>query len=174
MKWFAIRVFFCRELKLQKALKQIDIESFVPIKVVHKEKEGIRTSETVPAIHNLIFIHTTRSKLREIRRLFDESIPFQYMIDKGRKDLIVVPNDQMESFKKICSTQCDNLMFLDENIRKHCIPGQLVRVVDGPFKDVEGHIVRIKKDRRVVVCIKGVAAVATTFIDPSLLLKINE
>ena len=47
--------------------------------------------------------------------------------------------------------------------------GETVKVTDGPFKGAEGHIVRIKKDRRLVVTIRGVAAVATTFIHPQFL-----
>ena len=45
-------------------------------------------------------------------------------------------------------------------------------VTDGPFKGAEGHIRRIKKDRRLVVTIAGVVAVATTYIHPSMLKKI--
>jgi ribosomal protein L24 len=50
--------------------------------------------------------------------------------------------------------------------------GDRVVVTDGPFKGAEGHIRRIKKDRRLVVAIAGVVAVATTYIHPSMLKKI--
>lgn len=47
-------------------------------------------------------------------------------------------------------------------------------MTDGPFKGAEGHIKRIKKDRRVVVAIGGVVAVAITYIHPKFLEKIAE
>ena len=46
--------------------------------------------------------------------------------------------------------------------------GQKVRITDGVFKGVIGEFVRIRHDRRVVVNIEGVMAIATTFIPPSL------
>ena len=52
--------------------------------------------------------------------------------------------------------------------------GDRVVVTDGPFKGAEGHIKRIKRDRRLVVTIRGVVAVATTYIHPSLLRKVEE
>ena len=55
-RWFAIRVPVCRELKLQKALEEINVINFIPTKVVYKEENGIRVSQNIPAIHNLIFI----------------------------------------------------------------------------------------------------------------------
>ena len=46
-------------------------------------------------------------------------------------------------------------------------------VTGGPFKGAEGHIKRIKRDRRLIVTIKGVVAVATAYIHPSLLRKVS-
>ena len=43
----------------------------------------------------------------------------------------------------------------------------------GVFEGAEGVLVRVKGDRRVVVAIEGLVAVATTFIHPSMLEKIN-
>ena len=39
-------------------------------------------------------------------------------------------------------------------------------VKDGPFKGVEGKIVRIRKSRRVLVELPGMLAVASTYVDP--------
>ena len=47
--------------------------------------------------------------------------------------------------------------------------GQRVRVTGGIFAGVEGEFIRVKNDRRVMVSIQGVMAVATTYIHPSLI-----
>ena len=52
--------------------------------------------------------------------------------------------------------------------------GDRVVVTGSPFKGAEGHIKRIKRDRRLVVTIPGIVAVATTYIHPSLLSKVDE
>ena len=45
----------------------------------------------------------------------------------------------------------------------------IVYVVGGIFEGVEGVVIRVKGDRRVSVCIKGIMAVATAYIHPSLI-----
>lgn len=49
--------------------------------------------------------------------------------------------------------------------------GDYVRITDGIWKGIEGKLVRIKKNLRVVVELQGLAAVATTSIHPSLVEK---
>ena len=44
--------------------------------------------------------------------------------------------------------------------------GRKVRIKEGPFKGVEGVVLRIKKSRRVVVELPGMLAVATTYVQP--------
>ncbi len=52
--------------------------------------------------------------------------------------------------------------------------GDYVRITDGIWKGIEGKLVRIKKNLRVVVELQGLAAVATTSIHPSLVEKIEK
>lgn len=46
--------------------------------------------------------------------------------------------------------------------------------ITGAFRGVEGEFVRVRNDRRVVVTIEGVMAVATTFVHPSLVEPVIE
>ena len=52
--------------------------------------------------------------------------------------------------------------------------GDKVKITGGVFEGAEGYFMRIKGDRRVVVCINGIVAVATAFVHPSLVEKIND
>ena len=52
--------------------------------------------------------------------------------------------------------------------------GTRVRITGGIFEGVEGVFVRVRHDRRVVVNIEGVMAVATTFVHASLVEEIGE
>jgi len=51
--------------------------------------------------------------------------------------------------------------------------GQKVRVIDGIYKGAEGYIKRIKKDRKLIVSVSGVAVVAVSHIPPEYLEKIE-
>ena len=53
-------------------------------------------------------------------------------------------------------------------------PGQRVKVTQGHFAGVEGVIKRINNNKRVVVQIDGVAAVAITYVPTEHLIAINE
>jgi transcription antitermination factor NusG len=52
--------------------------------------------------------------------------------------------------------------------------GKRVRIIDGNFAGVEGVIKRIKRDRIVVVLLKGIAAVAITQLPPSFIELIDD
>ena len=52
--------------------------------------------------------------------------------------------------------------------------GDRVRIIGGPFAGAEGIFVRIKGDRRVLINILGLVAVATTHVHPSMLEKITD
>ena len=51
--------------------------------------------------------------------------------------------------------------------------GAKVCITGGPFEGVEGTLVRIRNNKRVVVEIKGVMMVATHYVPPSLLENIK-
>ena len=48
-----------------------------------------------------------------------------------------------------------------------------MRVTDGPFRGAEGSIQRIHGDRRLLVSIRGICAVATTYIPKAFLEEIK-
>ena len=76
-------------------------------------------------------------------------------------------------FVFVCTAGQQGLSYLgDDKPEYH--QGDRVRVTDGVFKGAEGYIKRIKKDRRLVVSVRGVAAVATAYIPPQFLETIVE
>jgi transcription antitermination factor NusG len=69
----------------------------------------------------------------------------------------------MEDFIKISLSMSDEILFLEE-VSQKLREGQKVRISEGPFKGVEGRVVRIKKSRRVMVELPGMLAVTTNYI----------
>ena len=69
----------------------------------------------------------------------------------------------MEDFIRISSIHDDRVMFLEYNDYLRHV-GKRVRIIEGQFAGVEGVIKRIKNNRRVVVQIEGIAAVAITYV----------
>ena len=95
------------------------------------------------------------------------NIPMRYIMDREQRLPIVIPDSQMRSFILVAGTYEESIVYV-EPAELQLIKGQKVRVIGGVFEGTVGEFVRIRRDRRVVVNIEGVMAVATTFIHSSL------
>ena len=164
-QWYAVRVSYGRVLRFCAGLSEDGIETFVPM--THKEvvKNGKTVSLSVPAISNLCFVHTTRKLLEERMLLMGENRYAHFIWNVHTRQPIVVPDKAMEDFMHICDVMSDETLYL-KDITSKLHEGQKVRVTDGPFKGIEGTVLRIKRSRRVVVDFPGLLAVATSYIDP--------
>mgnify|MGYP002895211550 FL=1 len=84
-----------------------------------------------------------------------------------------IPDREMELFMQITSADTSDLeYFSDEAIDYRS--GDKVRVTGGPFKGAEGYIKRIRGNRRLVVALEGIIAVATTYIPGCFLEKTSK
>lgn len=171
--WFALRVTYSRELTLKKYLDREGIENFIPMRYEYIVKNERRIRKLVPAVHNLIFVYASRARIDAVKELVGLSSPIRYIMDRETNQPIIVPDSQMRSFMAVAGNSDQELVYLEPSavsFRK----GERVRVTGGIFEGVEGEFIRVKNDRRVVVSIRGVMAIATTFIHPSLIEPILE
>ena len=162
-KWYAIRVTYGREMKFQTVLQEQGWDTFVPMTVRTVEKDGRKTSVTVPAVSNLCFVHACQQDLYEFFRSLGEACPARFIWDKTTRDPIVVPEKAMRDFITVSRAMLDDTIYLTE-LSSTLREGNLVRVLDGPFAGVEGKVVRIRRSRRILVELPGMLAVAATFI----------
>ena len=169
--WYAIRVTYNREMKVKHEMDALHIENFLPMKYRIRMRGERRIKEKVPAIHNLIFIYTTQEKLQEIKQT--TTLPIRYIMNRETKTPVTIPLDQMQNFIAVSGSIDEQVIYLEPDITIFK-KGDKVRITGGVFKDAEGYFMRIKGDRRVVVCLQGIAAVATTFIHPSLVEKLPQ
>ena len=95
-EWYAMRATYRRELQARSLLESSGIKCYIPMRKQDRTVGGRRQSTEVPAVHNLIFVRTTRERLRQ----FKERVPFlQYMMDRkgdGKSAPIVVPAAPMQ------------------------------------------------------------------------------
>ena len=170
--WFAMRVTYSREMKFKEYLDRENVENFIPMQYVLRTTDERQYRKLVPVIHNIIFVRTTRSRMDEIKNDARLKIPVRYMMDRETRAPLVVSDGQMKSFIAVSGTYDEQLVYLDPTEVK-MKKGDKVRIIGGLFSGVEGEFVRVKGDRRVVVVINGVMAVATAFIHPSLIERIE-
>ena len=175
MSWYPMRVTYGREEAIKEALDNEHIENFIPMRnEVYLDEHEERHVRLTPAIRNLIFIHSFRQTLTEMK-MFDKRFhPLRFIIDHTRVNdnspVMTIPERQMESFMKVASIPNNRVTILNEyNEEFFSKPGQHVRIVHGEFNGVEGVVKRIKKRKQVVVELKGLIAATIDFIPISWL-----
>ena len=86
--WFAVRVSYSRELALKAILDEENIESFIPMRYGIVMKGGKRVRKLVPAIHNLVFIHSTRKRIDALKDELEGKMPIRFIMNRDRKSVV--------------------------------------------------------------------------------------
>lgn len=167
--WYALRVTYNREMIVKEYCDANHIINFVPLEYRVYERNGFKAKKLHPVIPNLIFLKTDRLLINELKQRF----PIRYIIDKGSGNPITVPEKQMLHFIAVAGSYDQQIIFLNPDELKMKI-GTMVRIKEGIFKGVEGTLVRVRNNKRVVVQIQGLVVVATHYIHPSLLESLEQ
>ena len=177
--WFPMRVTYQREMKVKAELDRLGIENFVPMryKVVESQNGGDTELRRVlvPAISNLIFVRSTQERMSELKRRNEVLEPLRYMMDYTASQehaIMTVADGEMENFMRVASRTDDSVMFLD-NVTVIGKEGKRVEIMGGAFEGVTGVIRRVKRCKRVVVEIEGVASVAIAYVSAEVLKEIG-
>lgn len=176
-EWFVLRVTYQRELIAKEKLDALGIQCFVPMKTIRKlDKNGRNIKQRVSALHNYIFVNSTRNLIDEIKLT---KIPWlRYVMSNNgeiQKKVLTVPKKQMLDFIAIAGSDDERIEYISEE-QIHLMKGDRVRILSGPFEGVEGIFIKLnnKRGRSVVVMIEGITAVATTSIPAILVEKVND
>ena len=177
--WFPMRVTYQREMKVKAELDRLGIENFVPMRYKVVESQNGGDSELrrvlVPAISNLIFVRSTQERMSELKRRNEVLEPLRFMMDHtaaGEHTIMTVADREMKNFMRVASWTDDSVIFLD-NEKVVGKEGKRVEIMGGAFEGVTGVIRRVKRCKRVVVEIKGVASVAIAYVPAGMLKEIG-
>lgn len=169
LSWYALRVSYSRVLKIQSELQGMGVRTFVPMMWKRCPVKSDMTKlqkKLVPAVSNLCFVQWTQADVERYIQGYGDKSPVHFYWDRTSSSRLVVPDKAMEDFIKVSSSMDEDLIYITE-ISEKLREGQTVMVKNGPFKGVEGKVVRIRKSRRVLVELPGMLAVATTFVSPA-------
>lgn len=170
-EWYVLRVTYQRELIAKRRLDELGVESFVPTKVVRaKLVNGRRVLQRRALVHNYIFVRSDRQKIDHIKQFELPYLRYVMHTKNGVRQAMVVPEVQMRSFMLVTGTEDERLMLLEPESVELAV-GMRVRVIGGVFAGAEGLLMKVAgaRERRVVVKIEGIAAVATPRIEKELI-----
>jgi transcription antitermination factor NusG len=165
--WFAAKVKYQTEKKIRNYLQEQGIEHYIPFHKTVIERDGRKRKVERPVINCFAFVHTDKATAFSIPTEMHLTMNYIRDIDTGQ--LLVIPDKQMEDFMFVLDFSEDAIRLDNKNLKR----GDKVRVIKGPFAGIEGELVRVKGHKRVVVRLEGIFSLATTYIPPSFLEKIE-
>ena len=165
--WFAMRATYRRELEAMHLLEKANLGRFIPMQYKISIRRGRKVRALVPVIRNLVFVHARPS---EVQRFKSQITYLQYITDTRSGQKIIIPDHDMQRFIAVAGTYNDHLLYFQPeelNLSK----GTKVRITGGDFEGQEGVFLKVKgaRDRRVVIAIQGIIAVAMATIHPDLI-----
>ncbi len=81
------------------------------------------------------------------------------MMDRSSGLPMIVRDKEMDDFIRVTTEKEDNVKYLDDPSAATA-KGTPVEIVSGSFKGVQGKLLRIRRDRKVVLQLAGIVAVA--------------
>lgn len=150
--WFVARTrYFRQEIKIRDWLTVRGIENFVPTmqtRVSRPGRGGSRTTEK-PLAPNLVFLRAPKDLACSF--VADYRLPMQYLIDCATHKMMVVPDKEMDDFRRVFDYAIDEGGLIDQPVELD----EPVRVTEGPLKGVEGHVLELLGKYYVVVGLSG-------------------
>lgn len=162
VRWFVMRAYKSEKLAEEKLSAPEGLEHFIPKHYVLRSYHGIKSKRLVPVIPSLVFVHASHEKILDFKKKHN-FLQFTMWKKSTGTEYLIVPDAQMESFMKVASRYEEGCVAYYTPEELDVTRGTRVRIHGGRFDGVEGVFVRVqgKRDRRVVVLLDGVMAVAT-------------
>lgn len=176
-QWYVLRVSYSRAEKANELLVAKGIETHLPLHTIYKEVNGKRKKQRIPLLPNFLFAKTTLSVLQSFLKSSPDLSFITFYYDHfnkkpdGKNPPLIVPNEPMDNFIKLTSIDDEHILLIDK-INGTYKQGDFVRIIDGPFKGIEGRVTKITGQKRVIVELPGICSVSTAYIPKGFLLQV--
>ena len=176
-QWYVLRVSYGRAEKANELLKAKGIETHLPRHTTYKGVNGKRIKQRLPLLPNFLFAKTTISVLQSFLKSSPDLSFITFYYDHfnkkpdGKNPPLVVPKESMDNFIKLTSIDDEHILLIDK-VNGTYKQGDYVRIIDGPFKGIEGRVTKITGQKRVIVELPGICSVATAYIPKVFLLQV--
>ncbi len=176
--WYVFRSSYGREDKASDYIVEDGTFVYIAKRNALKSINGKQKKVLEILIPNLIFVYTTEDKAIEYVKNTPvlSYLSFYYnhfeLDDDQKNPPLTVSCKEMENFIIATCNKSEHLKFVEEE-QCHFKSGEMVRVVDGMFKGVEGRVARVSGQQRVIVTITNVGLISTAYV-PTAFLRIIE
>jgi len=157
-QWYPMYVKYRQELKVQKVLTDHLFKTFIPMEERRVRRHGTDAVLFVPAIHNMIFVYSSKERITWMKMHNEECTKMQYMSFRnttdGTSNIITVPEAQMRNIITAATiADPDGLRSYIDTPPQPVLarPDRMIQFVSGPFKGVIGIIRRVNKNRVMLI-----------------------
>ena len=141
--WYVARTRHGAELGVRNRLSALGVESFVPTRARRASRGKVMVEE--PLLTSLVFLRATKTDALDL--IHFRGIKADYLFDCATRKLMVVPDKQMEDFKRVFDLSTEEGGLVDVPLHV----GERVRVTRGCLKGVEGYVLELQGKTYVVV-----------------------
>lgn len=141
-KWYAVYTRVNQEKKIYKLLGEKGIDCYLPLKKTLRVWNDRKVWIDEPFFRCYLFVYVSYV---EFFQVLNTSGVVNYVSFEGQAQQ--VPFQQMENIKKFIEQYEREVVVSREKINK----GHLAKVLYGPFKDMEGEVVKVCNNYRIII-----------------------
>ncbi len=168
--WFPMRVAYGRGFAIREVLKEEGVEYFLPVdKKIIPDESGPKVVESLK-ISNLIFIHSSKDRITELKHNDNSCSYLRFMTYIPREDLradmtdfeknearriIIVDDASMQRFIFVVEEMQEHVTLMEFGDAFNYI-GRRCRILGGKLAGMEGVLRRVQNIRRVYIDLNGI------------------
>lgn len=148
--WFALYVRPRSEKKVQSQLEDQGIEAYLPLVTKMKQWSDRRKKIEEPLFKSYVFVHSNAKEYTTVLNVYGviKYVTFE-------RKAVVVPDNQILAIKKFVEDYEHGEQYKMQNDEELKV-GQMVRIINGPMKDLKGRLETICNKRHLIVYINVV------------------
>ena len=160
-RWFAVYTRYKREKLVNQRLSENDIQSYLPIQKVTRQYTRKIKHLRLPLISCYVFVKVS---LKDYVRVLEDPDVVNFV--KLRKDLIAIPEEEIELLKRIEGFEGE--VMLDQSSFK---PGDSVEVIGGQLTGLKGRLIE-SKGKNFQIALENIGYTMSMLIDRKYLRKL--
>lgn len=139
--WYVVYTKSRCEKKVADFLSKRNVENYCPLNRVYRQWSDRKKMVTEPLFNSYVFIHACEAELNAIKKLTNNIVNIVYWLGKPA----IIRNEEIEQIRYFLN-EYSNVTIEKQPVRMN----EMVRIIKGPFRNLEGTVAAIKNNMLVL------------------------